>query len=109
MSAGHASTNPSVESHVDSLEEPTRAIFSDLRRFVLSLGTNVIEQPRPHRIAYSKTLNLRIFLEVMPSADKLLLTIRYGRAGPPLSLELSNPDQLADAKKAIADAFERIQ
>ena len=109
MSAGNASTNPSVESHMESLAEPARAIFSDLRRFVLSLGTNVIEQPRPHRIAYSKTLNLRVFLEVIPSGGKLLLTMRYGRAGPPLSLELNDPLQLADAKKAIAAAFERIQ
>ena len=105
-----ADSEPSVKAHMESLPEPSRKTLLDLRAFVLSLGPNVIEQPRPHRIAYAKTLNLRIFLEVIPSGDRLLLNVRYGRAGPPpISIELSDAGQLEDAKKAIALAYEKIQ
>jgi hypothetical protein len=101
---------PTVQGHIDSLSEPARTIFLDLRAFVLSLGANVIEQPRPHRIAYSKTLNLRIFLELIPSGDRLLLTTRRGRSGgSPESLELASQDKLEFAKKMIAEAYKNIQ
>jgi hypothetical protein len=38
------------ESHLEKLKEPIRPIMADLRKFVISLGSNVIEEVRPHRI-----------------------------------------------------------
>src|ERR671918_124071 len=52
------------ESHLEKLKEPVRPIMVDLRKFVISLGSNVIEEERPHRIVYSKTMNFRTFLDI---------------------------------------------
>jgi hypothetical protein len=41
------------ESHLEGLEEETKTLLLDLRNFVKSLGDNVIEEVRPHRITYA--------------------------------------------------------
>ena len=38
------------ESHLEGLEEEPKTSLLDLRNFVKSLGNNVIEEVRPHRI-----------------------------------------------------------
>ena len=60
---GFYSENSSITfvSHLTGLQEKTRGLLLDLRAFMKSLGDNVIEEPRPHRIAYAKSLNFRVF------------------------------------------------
>lgn len=97
------------ESHLDRLKEPARTIMLDLRSFVRSLGSNVIEEVRPHRVVYSKTMNFRIFLDIEPAGDSLVLSIRYGRAGPPASATVRTVQDAENAKKQIAEAYSKIQ
>ena len=98
------------ESHLEKLKEPVRSIMVDLRKFVISLGSNVIEEVRPHRIVYSKTMNFRIFFEIEPTTgDSLMLSIRYGRGVPPLSLRVMTIEDAEHAKKQISDAYNKIQ
>ncbi len=104
------------ESHVEKLSEPIKPIMVDLRKFVTSLGSNVIEEIRPHRIVYSKTLNFRIFLDIEPTTtatttngDSLRLSIRYGKGTPSTSLVIMTSEDVERAKKQIADAYHRIQ
>ncbi|MFL6478881.1 MAG: hypothetical protein ACJ707_08710 [Nitrososphaera sp.] len=113
---GHG--NITFESHLEKLSEPIKPIMVDLRKFVASLGSNVIEEIRPHRIVYSKTLNFRIFLDIEPAAattttttnsDSLRLSIRYGKGSPSTSLVIMTIEDVERAKKQIADAYHRIQ
>ena len=97
------------ETHLEGLKEPARTIMLDLRSFVKSLGGNVIEEVRPHRVAYAKTMNFRTFLDIMPAGDSLVLSIRYGRAAPPASATVKTIQDAEDAKKQIADAYSKIQ
>jgi hypothetical protein len=97
------------ETHLNNLGEPAKAMLIDLRNFVRSLGANVIEEVRPHRVAYSKTMNFRVFLDVMPAGDSLVLSIKFGRAAPPASLTVKTNDDLDAAKKQIAEAYQKIQ
>jgi hypothetical protein len=98
------------ESHLEKLKEPARTLMVDLRKFVMSLGSNVIEEVRPHRIVYSKTLNFRIFLDIEPTAgDSLMLSIRHGRGAPPVSLRVRTIEDAEHAKKQIAEAYNKIQ
>jgi hypothetical protein len=98
------------ESHLEKLKEPARTMMVDLRKFVKSLGGNVIEEVRPHRIVYSKTLNFRIFLDIEPSAgDSLMLSIRYGRGAPPVSVRVITIEDTERAKKQIVEAYNKIQ
>ena len=52
----------------------------DLRNFVKSLGNNVIEEVRPHRIAYAKSLTFRTFLDIQPRKDSLTISLRKSRS-----------------------------
>ena len=97
------------ESHLEKLKEPFRTILVDLRKFVISLGSNVIEEVRPHRIVYAKTLNFRIFLDIEPMAsDSLILSIRYGRDMPFITVMVKTMEDVERAKKQIAEAYQKI-
>jgi len=99
------------ESHLEKLKEPVRPIMVDLRKFVISLGSNVIEEVRPHRIVYSKTMNFRTFLDIEPTTggDSLVLSIRYGRGTPSVSLMVVTIEDAERTKKQIAEAYQKIQ
>jgi hypothetical protein len=97
------------ETHLDGLKEPAKSIMLDLRAFVKSLGANVIEEVRPHRVTYSKTMNFRMFLDVEPRGDSLMLSIRYGRAAPPVTATVRTEQDAENAKRQIADAYSKIQ
>jgi hypothetical protein len=97
------------ETHLDGLKEPARSMMLDLRAFVKSLGSNVIEEVRPHRVVYSKTMNFRVFLDVEPRGDSLVLSIRYGRAAPPVAAAVRTVQDAENVKKQIAEAYNKIQ
>jgi hypothetical protein len=97
------------ESHLEKLKEPARTIMVDLRTFVKSLGTNVIEEVRPHRVIYAKTMNFRTFLDVEPAGDSLVLSIRYGRTAPPTTATIRTAQDAENMKKWIAEAYSKIQ
>jgi uncharacterized protein DUF5655 len=97
------------ESHLEKLKEPVRTIIVDLRTFVKSLGSNVIEEVRPHRVVYAKTINFRTFLDVEPAGDSLVLSIRYGRAAPPTTAIIRTVQDAENLKKQIAKAYNKIQ
>jgi hypothetical protein len=97
------------ENHLEKMKEPIKPIMLDLRKFVISLGSNVIEEVRPHRIVYSKTLNFRTFLDIEPTEGvSLKLSIRYGRGIPPSSLVIMTVEDADNAKKQITEAYHEI-
>ncbi len=97
------------ESHLEGLKEPARTIMVDLRNFVKSLGNNVIEEVRPHRVVYAKTMNFRTFLDVEPAGDSLVLSIRCDRAAPPVTTTVRTAEDAENVKKQIAKAYQKIQ
>ena len=99
----------SFEAHLEGLQEQAKAIMLDLRGFVKSLGSNVIEEVRPHRVAYAKTMNFRTFLDIAPAGDSLVLTLRYGRTAPPATTTIRTTQEAENAKMQIADAYSKIQ
>lgn len=100
---------PPFEAHLAGLGEPAKSIMSELRRFVLSLGPSVIEEVRPHRVVYAKTLTFRTFLDVEPAVDHLVIRIRSGRQSPPALIIIKTRQEAEQAKKAITEAYEKIR
>jgi len=102
----------SFDTHLAGLEEQTRQLLLTLRTFIKSLGDNVdnvIEETRPHRIAYAKTLNFRTFVDIQPRNDSLVISVKRGR-NEPTSTELIDSRSKLDAiKKQIADAYNTIR
>jgi len=52
------------ENHLEGLEEDIKTLLLNLRNFVKSLGNNIIEEVRLHRIVYAKSLTFRTFLDI---------------------------------------------
>jgi hypothetical protein len=109
MMFGTQSGSIPFESHLEKLKEPFRTILIDLRKFVISLGSDVIEEVRPHRIVYAKTMNFRTFLDIETMAsDSLMLSIRYGRDMPSIIVRIMTMEDVERAKKQIAEAYQKI-
>jgi hypothetical protein len=98
-------TDVPFETHLNKLEGNLKQILLGLREFVKSLGATVIEDVRPHRIVYSKTLNFRAFLDVQPGRDGLAIAIKYGREASETSHLISNERDLEAIKPKISKAF----
>ncbi len=110
MQPGSNNNNrPQFESHLERLNEPVREAMIDLRKFVLSLGNNVIEEVRPHRVVYAKTMNFRMFLDIEPAGDSLVILIRFGKAAPPVTATIRTSKDAENIKKQIAEAYQKIQ
>ena len=56
------------EFRVRQVPEYLRPAFDDLRGFCVSLGGNVIEDVRPHRVIFCKSMNTRWFVDAKPAA-----------------------------------------
>ena len=97
------------ETHLERLQGPARAIMVDLRKFAMSLGSNVIEEVRPHRVVYAKTMNFRIFLDVEPAGDALVIAIKAGRNTAPFTATIKTAQDAESIKKQIAEAYQKIQ
>src|SRR5919206_3410192 len=67
------------ETHLETLGEQTKTMLLNLRLFVKSLGDNIIEEVRPHRIVYAKSLTFRTFLDIKPGNNYLSISIMRGR------------------------------
>jgi hypothetical protein len=102
-------TDVPFEAHLSELEGDLKQVLLDLREFAKSLGATVIEDVRPHRIVYAKTLNFRTFLDVQPRRDGLAIAIKYGRGAPETSHLISNDKDLEAIKPKISQAFRTLK
>lgn len=78
----------------------------NLRNSVKSLGGSIIEEVRPHRIVYAKSLTFRTFLEIQPRNDSLLISPRKGRTEPAMTYTVKNTEKLEEIKQQIAEGIE---
>jgi len=98
------------ETHLVQIDEIIRGRLLELRNFVNSLGNNVIEEVRPHRISYSKTIVFRVFLDIQPINNELIISIKRDRRNPPKIFKIScNNHDMNEIKKEIEDAYKNIK
>lgn len=98
----------SVEDHLSKLDEPAKTIFQEIRNFVLSLGSNVIEEVRPHRIVYAKSFNFRTFLDIEPAVNVLAVSVKTGPKGESTKINISSNEQMQNLKELVQQAYTKI-
>ncbi len=98
----------SVEDHLSKLDEPAKSTMQEIRSFVLLLGTNVIEEVRPHRIVYSKSFNFRTFLDIEPVITALNVSVKTEPKAPSTKLTITSNEQIKNLKELIQQAYARI-
>lgn len=81
----------------------------DLRNFVKSLGNNVIEEIRPHRIAYAKSLTFRTFLDIQPKKDSLTISLRKSRNESIITQTIKTVEDIENVKPQILEAYKKIK
>ena len=85
------------------------SLVDSLREFCFSLGDNVVEDVRMHRIVLCKSITFRWFVDVEPENDAILLKIQRSRKEPQKKIRLKPNEDLKQIKEILRDAFETIR
>jgi hypothetical protein len=101
-------SNISFESHLVNIGKDIEILLVNLRDFVLTLGDNVIEEVRPHRIFYAKSLTFRYFLDIYPRNKDLIISVRKSRKEPAKEYIVSNIQEIQSIETEIIEAYSTI-
>ena len=81
--------------------------MDDLRKFCFSLGSNVLEDVRMHRVVFCKSFAFRWFVDVEPQNDSVLLKIQKSRKETQ-TVQLGLDHDLAETQALIREAYSSI-
>ncbi len=96
------------ENHLENQDENIKQLLIYLRDYVKSLGDNVIEEVRPHRIVYAKSLSFRYFLDVQPRKDNLIIMIKKNRKTEATEYPIKSIQEIDHIKSEILEGYTKI-
>jgi len=91
-----------------SMQSGVATLFDEIRSYCLTLGQNVVEDIRMHRIVFAKSIKFRSFADVEPQRDSIIIKIKKDRKEPEKELEIKLNDNLDEIKKLLLDAYSNI-
>lgn len=83
-------------------------LFDSIREFCFSLGENVVEDIRMHRVVFCKSMTFRWFADIEPEKEGVIIKIQKNRKEPIQIIQLKKSQQISEFSKIIKDAFEAI-
>ncbi len=83
-------------------------LFSSIREFCFSLGENVIEDVRMHRIVFCKSITFRWFADVEPENEGVIIKIQKNRKESIKIFKIQKNQNILEFKQIIQEAFEEI-
>ena len=86
-----------------------QSMFDSLREFCISIGDNVIEDVRMHRVVFCKSITFRWFVDIEPENDTILLKIQRSRKEPQKIIRIKPNENLDEVKEFLKDAFDTIR
>ncbi len=86
-----------------------QSLFDSLREFCLSLGSDVVEDVRMHRVVFCKTITFRWFVDMEPQQDTILLKIQKNRKEPNQIIYLKIDENMDKVKDVLRDAYNTIR
>lgn len=108
MSFGNNSKR-TYEDFKQQIPDAARPTFDRIRDFCFSLGDNVIEDVRMHRIVFCKSMTFRWFADVEPQQDTVALKINRGRKEEPATYEISADSEPEKYHKIIKEAYKNVK
>ncbi len=84
-------------------------MFDDIRRYCFSLGSNILEDVRMHRIVFCKSMTFRYFADIEPQRESVIAKIRRDRKEPMKEIEIKPEQSLAELKSLLLDAYSNIR
>lgn len=101
-------TGISFDSHLANHNDEMKTLLLKIRDDVFSLGDKVIEEVRPHRIVYAKSLTFRYFLDIYPRTTDLVVSVRRNRKDPAKEHIVRNYDEWRNIKIEISTAYKEV-
>lgn len=89
----------------ENISPQIQSLFDSLRDFCFSLGSNVIEDVRMHRVVFCKSITFRWFVDMEPDKDSILLKIQRNRKEPFSTMKIKADDNLDQVKDLLKDAY----
>jgi len=85
-----------------------KPLFDELRNYCFSLGKNVVEDVRMHRVVFGKSMTFRFFADIEPQRDSVLVKIRRDRKEPLREIDIKSNENLEQIKNLLLDAYSNI-
>ncbi|MFQ5476648.1 MAG: hypothetical protein ACE5DT_06410 [Nitrosopumilus sp.] len=83
-------------------------LFNSIREFCFSLGENVIEDVRMHRVVFCKSITFRWFADVEPDKDGVIIKIQKSRKEDVQIIQIKKDQEISEFSQLIKEAFEVI-
>ena len=83
-------------------------LFNSIREFCFSLGENVVEDVRMHRVVFCKSITFRWFVDVEPEKEGVIIKIQKSRKEPVQIIQIKKDQQISGFSQLIKKAFEEI-
>lgn len=103
--SGNKRTWNDFESQISSDVKP---VFEEFRNFCLSLGDNVVEDVRMHRIVFGKSMSFRWFADIEPEKDGVVVKIQKDRKESPKIIQVKSNDRMEQTKELVREAYQTI-
>ena len=99
--------NRSYDDFMKEADPKVQPLMDSLRKFCFSLGSNVMEDIRMHRVVFCKSFAFRWFVDVEPQNDSVLLKIQKSRRETQ-TVELGLDQDLDKPQDLIREAYNSI-
>ena len=105
ISFGNKRNYDDFKKQIPSLVLP---LFNSIREFCFSLGENVVEDVRMHRVVFCKSITFRWFVDVEPDKEGVIIKIQKNRKDRVQIIQVKKDQQISEFSQMIKDAFEEI-
>ena len=99
--------NRSYHDFIKNANPKVQPLMNSLREFCFSLGSNVVEDVRVHRVVFCKSFVFRWFVDVEPQNDSVLLKIQKNRKETQ-TVQLGLDQDLDKTQALIREAYSSI-
>ncbi len=83
-------------------------LFDSIREFCFSLGENVVEDVRMHRVVFCKSITFRWFADVEPGREGVIIKIQKNRKEPVRIIQVKKDQKISEFSQIVKEAFEEI-
>ena len=83
-------------------------LFDSIREFCFSLGKNVVEDVRMHRVVFCKSMTFRWFVDVEPQREGVIIKIQKNRKESVQIIQVKKDQQISEFSQMLKVAFEEI-
>lgn len=83
-------------------------LFDSIREYCFSLGENVVEDVRMHRVVFCKSMTFRWFADIEPEKDGVIIKLQKNRKEPLEIFQIKQEQEVSEFGEKLKGAYEKI-